>query len=68
MVSDSSVSTENVIYECFFDGGTSVVLLFIAFLEEKDCVEMLVMMQKRLVFKITFLHSTNAENTTSNLP
>ena len=44
-----------------FYWGTSVVLLFIAFLEERECVEISFMMQNGLVFTFTFLHGINAD-------
>ena len=40
------------------------MLLFIAFLEERECVEMLQMMQNGLVSTFPLLHAINAEKNT----
>ena len=51
-----------MIYEAFFfDRGTMVVLLCIAFLEERECVEKLGRTMNKLVSTFPFLHASNAE-------
>ena len=44
-----------------FDKGTRVVLLFIDFLEERECVERIGSMKNGLVFTFPFLHASNTE-------
>ena len=45
-----------------FHKGTSMVHLFITFMEERGCVEMILMMQNKLVPTFNFLHAINADN------
>ena len=55
-------TAETWIYEAFvLMGGTRVVLIFIAFLEEMECVEKLGKMKSGLVSTFPFLHAKNAE-------
>ena len=42
-------------------GGTSVVLFFIAFLEEREGVDLLVLLQNELVYTFPFLLASNEE-------
>ena len=61
-VCDSSVSAETVIYEAFvLIGGNRVMLLFISFLEERECVEKLGRRKNGLVSIFPFLSASIAD-------
>ena len=58
----SSVFAETLIYEAFvLIGGNIMVLLCIAFMEERECAEKLGRMKYRLASTFSFIYSSNAD-------